>query len=374
MVQPYMMGRRDLWPALGSEQYGLGAGFGMYRPFYGAGPRSGGGFDVAPGLGPLLMRPGMPIPPVPPGTSPQTADAVRFRLAALDAIASLTDPLTPKERQQVEEALAREDARQLWARVFGPEPGAREATPTIGTGDLDVFGAYGGALGLRGGPLPPSSPGTMQAQGTAPSGDDADITEAAIRTYMKLIEAPHPPVADHPSITEAAAMVRAGAPGMPDMVPPRYDAVGGEFAATAPRWRVDAAASYDALNAQRETILANLAQGYARTADAAFGGAGEGGSDRLPMSAPFGTMQSHLDPSLDADGRSLVQPMHDASRKDVQSFAIPNGTVYTIRKDDAGDGHYGASRDGRKHKGVDLVAAAGEGVLSLIDGHCCPVN
>ena len=241
-------------------------------------------------------------------------------------------------------------------------------------GELN-FGPCGGALGFGDSPSLPGAPSAMQAPGDSgtglgapPAADGADIAEAARRTFMKLTGTPPLPAADIPSITEAAAKSLGDAPRMPEFEPSLNAFGGSEFAATSPRWRVDAATPYDALDAQWEAMLSGLAQGYAHSAETAFCRGTGRGSDRLPASAPFGSMQSDLDPSLDADGRSLVQPMHDASRRDAQSFSVPEGTVYTIRNDGAGDGHYGARRQGRRHGGNDLVAAPGEGVFSLIDG------
>ena len=128
----YRMGRPDLWLTLGSGRYGLGAPCDAAPPPDGAGPRSSDGFDAGAGLGPLRMRSGIGIPPVPPGTSWRTADAVRLWFAVHNAMGALTDPLTPKARERVEEALAIEDGRVLWERVFGPPTGACACTRTSG--------------------------------------------------------------------------------------------------------------------------------------------------------------------------------------------------------------------------------------------------
>lgn len=45
----------------------------------------------------------------------------------------------------------------------------------------------------------------------------------------------------------------------------------------------------------------------------------------------------------------------------------PTGS-HEIRSDGQGDGHYGASRGGRKHTGVDYVCKPGQGILSPIPG------
>ena len=373
MMQPCMMVRTDLWPALGLGPSGFGAGPGTQWPLHATGPRLDGGLG---GFAPLRMRPGMPLSPLPPGTSQQTADAVRLKFAAFDAMAVLTDPLTRKEREEVEEAIAMEGARQLWARVFGPEPGARKETPTIGSVGLD-WGSYGGALGFDDSPSLPSAPSAMLAPedsgaglGAPPAADGADIAEAARRTFMKLTGTPPLPATDIPSITEAAAKALGDAPGAPAVQPPvrpSADVRGAELAANSPRWRVDAPAPYDALNAKWEAMLANFAQGYPRTADAAFS-RGLGWSDTTDAALLRQT-----------DAREAVREMEQAavetaykskSASKITRFVLPD-TV--IRNDPKGCGCFECDRahqdgSGYEHRGIDIGFSPGTNFRVPITG------
>ena len=353
MLGGYAMGRPDPWARFGARPFGFGA----QEPRYGAGPRLGIGLGTGPGPGPsptpTLRGMGMPA-----GTSEETAKAVSGQLAVYDLLAALNDPLPRQEREEVEEALAVEDTR-LW---YEGALDAAARTLDAGVGTLDPFGAYGGALGLGDGARPASVPGAMPAPayggagpeqaaramaplgvaatGPAPSREGTDIAEAAERTYMKLMEAPSVPVRDLPTITDAVAMVLGDAPDVPEVAPLRpYDAVaGGELAAAAPPWRIDAPAPFDALNAQREAMMSALAQGYERTADAAFG-RGLGWNNPSDAALLRGT-----------DGRKAASEVERAEVETVYQKRLENG--------DRAAGAAGRLRDTKRWSGPRLLRGA----------------
>ena len=259
-MRNYLMGRFDLWSALGVRPYGRGVG----PTPYGVGPPSGGG-DADSQLGRFRVGLCLPMPARPRGPSREAARAGDVQLAVHDLWAAINDPLSRKKRAEVEEALAAEDARLWYEGAL--DAAARKIEP--GRGNLAAFGAYAGALGLGNGARLASLAGALPA----PAGEQVDPVEPR-RAYDDLMEAWAPPVRGLPSLAEAAAKVLADAPAMPGAVAtphPSGEIPRSAAASTSPNWRLDDPAPYDALAAKWEAMLSGLGEGYARTAEAAFG-------------------------------------------------------------------------------------------------------
>jgi RHS repeat-associated protein len=88
------------------------------------------------------------------------------------------------------------------------------------------------------------------------------------------------------------------------------------------------------------------------------------------MQSPGGEMYQEMRGNMGIFG-SLLGELKNQDRFDDMKFegVLFNPTGTQIREQDGhGDGHYGAPRGSRKHKGIDLVTTVGQDIISPTDG------